>query len=115
MSNAELQQEVKSLQTEVERLKGMVLLLRREKFGSKSERFENADQLIFNEIEFLSGTLPDTSGESETETVSYKRAKPGRGKKKSFPENLPREERVFDLTENEKTCPHDGSAAHRDW
>lgn len=110
MSNAELQQEVKSLQTEVERLKGMVLLLRREKFGSKSERFENADQLIFNEIEFLSGTLPDTSGESETETVSYKRAKPGRGKKKSFPENLPREERIFDLPENEKTCPHDGSA-----
>jgi len=109
MSNAELQHEVKSLQSEVERLKGMVLLLRREKFGSKSERFENADQLIFNEIEFLSGTLPDTSGESETETVSYKRAKPGRGKKKSLPVNLPREERVFDLPENEKTCPHDGT------
>ena len=109
MSNAELHEEVKFLKTEVDRLNGMLLLLRQEKFGSKSERFVDPNQLVFNEIEVEASTLPDLSGESETETVTYKRAKPGRGKKKPFPENLPREERFFDLDESEKTCPHDGT------
>ena len=112
MSNLEIQlkDEVTLLKSEVERLRGIVLLLKREKFGSKSERFENVDQLVFNELEREASALPDESGESETVTVTYeKKKKQGRAPKKPFPENLPREEKIIDLPESEKTCPHDGT------
>lgn len=108
MSNLELQEENKFLKSEVDRLNGMLLLLKRDKFGSKSERFESPDQLVFNEMEVEASTLPDKSGESETQTITYDRKK-GRGKKKPFPEGLPREEKIIDLPESEKTCPHDGT------
>ncbi len=108
MSKAELEREYKFLKSEVERLQEMVFLLKREKFGSKSERFENPDQLTFNEIERESATLPDTTGESETETITYNRKKAGRGVKKPFPAHLEREERIIDLAESDKFCPHDG-------
>ena len=107
MSNLEIQlkDEVTLLKSEVERLRGMVLLLKREKFGSKSERFESVDQLVFNELERESLTLPDQSGESETITVTYeKKKKPGRAPKRPFPENLPREEKIIDLAESEKSA-----------
>ena len=29
--------------------------------------------------------------------------------KKPFPENLPREEKIINLPDSEKTCPHDGT------
>ena len=88
----------------------MVLLLKRDKFGSKSERFESPDQLVFNELEREAGALPDQTGESETITVTYeKKKKHGRATKKPFPENLPHEEKIIDLAESEKTCPHDGT------
>ena len=112
MSTLEIQlkDEVTLLKSEVERLRVMVLLLKREKFGSKSERLENVDQLVFNELERESGALPDQTGESETITVSYeKKKKQGRAPKKPFPENLAREEKIIDLPESEKICPHDGT------
>jgi len=108
VSNTELTEENKFLKTEVERLNGIILLLKRGKYGAKSERFEETppEQLIFNEIEKEAATLPDVS---ETETITYQRKK-GRGKKKPFPEHLPREEKIIDLPEEQKKCPHDGHA-----
>jgi len=88
----------------------MVLLLKREKFRSRSERLEDANQLVFNELERESGALPDQTRESETITVTYeKKKKLGRTPKKPFPENLAREEKVIDLPESETICPHDGT------
>jgi transposase len=106
MTVESLSQEVGSLKSEIERLHGVIRLLKRSKFGSKSERVEEipAEQLIFNEIETEAATPP---GNDETETITYKR-KRGRGPKKPFPEHLIREERIIDLAESEKQCPHDG-------
>ena len=101
----ELQTQNELLKAEVERLKGMILLLNRSKFGSTSERLTDLEssQLMFNEIEKEASLLapPD-----EMETITYDR-KRGRGKKRPFPEHLEREERVIDLLESEKFCPHD--------
>jgi transposase len=103
-----LKQENQVLKTEIERLRGMILLLNRSKFGSTSERVTDLPtaQLVFNEIEKEAALLapPD-----EMETITYDRKK-GRGKKRPFPEHLPREERIIDLPESEKRCPHDGTA-----
>lgn len=105
-SQSELKQEVQFLKTEVERLNGIILLLKRGKFGPKSERVTEIppEQLIFNEIE-KEAALPETP--EELETITYQRKK-GRGKKKPFPDHLPREEKIIDITEEQKTCPHDG-------
>lgn len=106
----ELQKKNEHLETEVERLKGIILLLKRGKFGSTSERVTDlpAEQLVFNEIEKEAGEL---AAPGEMETITYERKK-GRGQKKPWPSHLPREERIIDLPENEKTCPHDGTPLH---
>jgi len=105
-SPSELKQEVQFLKTEVERLNSIICLLKRGKYGSKSERFTeiSPEQLIFNEIE-KEASLPPIL--EEIETITYNRKK-GRGKKKPFPDNLPREEKIIDIPEDQKTCPHDG-------
>jgi len=101
----DLQKENGYLKTEVDRLNGIIILLKRTQFGKKSERVENIEeQLLFNEIEKEAATpVPP-----ETETITYTRKK-GRGKKKPFPDNLPREEKILDLKDEEKVCPNDGS------
>ena len=101
---AELKEENKFLKSELERINGILLLFKRDRFGSKSERVTDlpSEQLLFNEIE-KEASLPLTE---EMETISYKRKK-GRGKRKPFPEHLPREERIIDLSDAEKICPHD--------
>ena len=95
------------MKAELERLNGIILLLKRGKFRSTSERVTEVppEQLLFNEIEKEASLLP--LGE-ETETITYNR-KNGRQTKKPFPEHLPREEKIIDLNGEDKICPHDGT------
>lgn len=103
---AELEEQVAFLNSELERYKAMVKLANRDRFGSKSERVVDlpAEQLIFNEIE-KEASLPELP--EETQTITYTKKK-GRQKREPFPEHLPREEKILDLSEEEKICPHDG-------
>lgn len=99
-----LKEKNQHLEVEVQRLQHIIQLLKKDKFGSKAERFEEiVEQLIFNEFEIAAPKVPE-----ELEEVTYKRKK-GRGKKKPIPDNVPREEKIIDLPEKEKICPHDGS------
>lgn len=107
-SVTELKEENKNLKAEVVRLQQQLFLMKRSLYGPKSERVTEVppEQLAFNEIEQLTpapGMLP-----TQTETITYTRKK-GRGKKKPFPDHLPREEKIIDLKEEEKVCPHDGT------
>jgi len=102
----ELLNKNKYLENEVDYLKQVVKLFKEEKFGIKTEQYlEENLQLIFNEIE---QEAKDEQLPLEQEHISYVRKK-GRGKKKDFPEHLPREEKIIDIAESEKTCPHDGT------
>lgn len=104
---------VEKLTEENEKLRAFLLHLKKEKFGSTSERFENLtpDQLalIFDEIE-ATAKLP---APIDTETISFTRRKKGKNKKRPIPEDVPREEKIIDLLEVEKFCPHDGTALRR--
>jgi transposase len=104
---AELEEENSFLRSELERYKAMFKLAQREKFGPSSERVEDlpSEQLIFNEIE-KEASLPEVP--EETQTITYTKKK-GRSPKKPFPEHFPREEKIIDLSEEEKVCPHDGT------
>ena len=59
--------------------------------------------MLFNELEMEAPLAPP-----ETEKITYTRKK-GRQKKKPIPDDVPREEVVIDLPEDEKICPHDGT------
>ena len=112
-SELDLKKEVAFLTAELERVNGLLLLLKRGKFTPGSERVVDLppttqDVMVFNEIEQAASQLdlPPV-----TETITYQRQKSqGRCAKKPFPENLPREEQIIDLPESEKVCPHDGTA-----
>lgn len=104
MQVEEVLEENKNLKDEVKRLHHIIQLLKKDKFGSKAERYEEiTDQLVFNEIEVEAPNSPP-----EKETITYTRNR-GRKKKKPIPEDVPREEKIIDIPEDEKTCPQDGT------
>jgi len=90
---------------EIESLKELVILLKRHRFSSKSEKVKgDTSQLplgLFNETEMEEekSLMQDTSIEVEGHR---RRGKPKRVK---LPESLPREDVVIDLDEDDKRCP----------
>ncbi len=104
-----LREKNKHLETENTRLRNIIRQLKKDKFGSKSERYvDNSEQLVFDEIEDENQKAP--TPEEKFEVIpSYTRRKSGRGKRINFPDNLVQEEVVIDLPEEDKVCPHDGT------
>ena len=82
-------------------------LQRHELFGQRSERFTAEDEQqnhLFDEAESLELEQKDRAepeAESTIEVAGYKRAKRGR---RPTAEDLPREEVIHDISEEEKQC-----------
>ena len=100
-AESQLAQENKVLRNEVLRLGQIIRLLQRDKFGSTSEKLTELgpDQLLFNELELEAKRVEP----EQTELIEGYKRKKGRGVRKPFPDNLPREEIVIDLPESEST------------
>jgi len=102
----ELQQEVTDLKAEIHQkntlisgLQSQIFELKKYRFGSSSEKDKN--QLpLFNEAEAIVDTAPKV-------TTNGKKKKPGI--RKALPPELEREEQIYDLIEDQKICPKDGS------
>lgn len=89
-------------QARIEQLEELIRSLRQRQFGARSEKV-SPDQLgLFNEAEEFSEAPAPTS----TQVRSHTRRSRGRP---ALPQELPREEIVYDLDEAEKRCPHDGA------
>lgn len=71
--------------------------------GKQRERLD-PDQLLLFEVGELE-TLLEEEPEQETKKTSKRKRKRGR---RLIPEDAPREERVYELPEEERLCPHDG-------
>jgi transposase len=88
---------IKCLEEKVSYLEGKL-------FGRKSEKISTGkylQTLLFDEVE---DTVDESLADDEDDKIivpAHKRKKPGR---KPLPENLPRVERIHDLTEAEKMC-----------
>ena len=97
-----LKQSVIEYATEVELLREQLRLLRAQLYGRKSERMvaESMEQLsLFVQPEFAPAPEPDPR--SKTVVGKHERKKPGRG---PLPEDLPREEIVHDIPDDQKLC-----------
>ena len=86
-------------------LSELVKLLRRQHFAPRSEAI-NIEQLrLFNEAEEDSEKHP-IDKEEVTPVKGHQRNRP---KRKPFPDFIPREDVVIELSEEERRCPHDGN------
>lgn len=104
---AQLQKENADLREQVKYLQEKLHLALTRQFGSSSEK-ASADQYgLFNEAESELGTVDDEVSDADGITVQshQRKTKP----RVSIPDNLPREDIIHDLLEDEKICPHDGS------
>lgn len=98
---------VNFLTEEVSNLKEMLLELKRNRFGTKSERWQSEEQLVFNEAE-IESKKPEEELEPSDEKIEIKAHTKGRGKRKPLPEDLPREIVKIELPE-EECFSEDGS------
>jgi len=102
-------QRITTLEGENFVLKEQLAWLKKQIFGSKSERIvaDLATQPLLPEV-----ALPDQGleAEPEKEEIAYKRKKPSRKGSDtiSFPDDLPVEQVVLDLPAEEKLCPETG-------
>ena len=111
---AELKKIIERLQNENQFLREQFELARRRQFAASSEKSADQLELIFNEAEAteaLAELIDNACVEADsaviieaTETPNKPAAdkKPGR---KPLPASLPREERLIDITEEQKICP----------
>ena len=90
----------------IEQLKEQVRLLLAQRFAPSSERVDPQAQLgLFNEAEAQGEEEP--ASETPISVSSHTRARRGR---RPLPAHFPRHEVVYDLSEEDKVCPNDGTA-----
>ena len=83
-------------------------LAQSQRFGSRSERMEGEQGHLFNEAELEASTEAPCDDAEEADVRGHKRRKGGR---RPLPDFLPVEERLHDLSEEEKVCTRDASHA----
>ena len=107
----QLRQQVSELSTTVEEQRGkleaaqqQIVELLRALRGKQRERLD-PDQLLLFEIGELETLLNEQTEEAKPSSPRNRKRKRGR---RLIPDDAPREERVYELPEEERLCPHDG-------
>lgn len=102
----QLENTIKKLEKQISNLTEMIILLRKKKFGSSSEKTSKGQifgQLsLFNEAEMES--LPDAQEPAVQRVDGYYRRNP-KTKREELLKDLPVEEIECDVPEDERTCP----------
>lgn len=110
---AGLLQKVEYLSHENDILREALRLARAVRFAQHSEKFPSNQSELFNEAEVLKATVSEDDPEeddSDDDVITVPEHKRIRGKRKSLPSDLPREDVVIDLPESEKICSKHGTA-----
>ena len=108
---AKKEDEIASLNRQVEWLTLQLRLMQGQRFGASSERTQVIlEQFsLFNEAEELAES---TAAEPDLEQITYKRRKQA-GKREMDFSRLPTEQVVHELPEEERVCPECGGALHQ--
>lgn len=95
---------IKKLSDEVSSLREQLAWFQRQVFGKRSEK------IITNDDQLTLDLLIESPPEPEIKTVAFhtRHIKQNKSDKISFPENLPVEEVIIDIKENEKFCSETG-------
>ena len=104
---------------EILRLKDRIKWLERALFSSRSERIigthpnQGEFEDLLAELEDLSKELDQSEQVQESKPKTKKKRKKRRSLDELIPEDLPREEIIIDVPENERTCPVTGEPFKR--
>ncbi len=79
----------------------MIRLYQQRQFGKKSEKVSPDQLSLFDEAELPKKVDLIENAEEEIKVAAHARKPSGR---KPLPENLPREQRIYDLSDSEKIC-----------
>lgn len=94
--------------TLIDQLVEQIKLARHKQYGASSEQW-SADQMrLFNEAEAIVDH-EDGDNDTDADTIAVPAHRRKRGGRKPFPPAIPRIEVVYELSEPERVCPHDGS------
>lgn len=98
----ELLEIISQQSNQINTLTEMLRIYRYRQFGNKSEKIPPEQLGIFNEAELPKNMESIINADEEIHIASHTRKKsPGR---KPLPADLPREQRIYDLSEEEKIC-----------
>lgn len=95
----DLENEKAGLEAENQLLREALRLARMVRFAASSDQVPQTQGNLFDEVELEAQSLD--LDESETQTISYQRKRP---KRKVVPDELPREDVIIDLAEEDKVC-----------
>ena len=113
---AQLNNEYTKLKTLNDRYLEQFRLSQHRRFGSKSERTQNPNQLgLFNEAELLANKTGESDKMPESdksETVNTYTRKKRKGKREEFYEGIPTEQIIHELPKEEQVCPECGGLLH---
>jgi len=101
----DLQQQVSRQNSMMQVMQDEIALLQRLNFAKSSEKWSNEEtkqMRLFDEAESIVDESPGET-EARTEQITYTRQKKGR---KPIPEDIPREEVIYELEDDERCCPH---------
>jgi transposase len=105
----ETQDQLKSKNDYIVRLEELIKQFQRKQYSASSEKV-SPDQLgLFNEAESIECTGHDTAQQTEADTVDIRSHQRSKKPRVSIPADLPREAIVYDLADDQKICPHDGT------
>lgn len=92
---------INSQTIKINSLEELLCLYRHRQFGNKSEKVPPQQLSLFDEADLPKKPEAIEKAEEEIHVLSHVRKSPGR---KPLPKDLPREERIYDLSEEEKVC-----------
>jgi len=95
------QERIALYEEELSHLREIIRDFKRHRFGTKSERWESTEQLVFNEAEVLAANDKPENPEDDTD-IEVAAHKKKRGHRKPLPEDLEREIVVIELPESER-------------
>ena len=84
----------------IKNLEAALIDLKKNRFGSSSEKQNNTQIPLFNEAEELTSAKPKSKARTKKKKA---------GKRKPLPEQLERVEKIHDVSNDQKTCPNDGT------
>ena len=90
----------------IEQLENLLKQARQQHFGASSEKLSPDQIALFNEPEAEVNNAEDTENQQIT-VPSHTRSKTK--KRVSIPDDIPREDIIYDISDAEKICPHDGA------
>ena len=112
-NNTDIHEEVESLREQlgvkdqrIQQLESLLKQALQQHFGTSSEKLSPSQQGLFDE-----GETDESIDEAlETEAITVPAHTRQKKRRVSIPAELPREDIIYDLSDAEKICPHDGSA-----